>query len=108
MGLVTIRVMIQKDRILRAVFLAIDELNLQLPQEERLLKETGTVLLGESGSLDSLGVVSLIVLTEEKLQDEVGKPVSLEPEELLSEGGGQLSTIGHFVDYIAEKTRVGP
>ena len=50
--------MTDNEKVIQAVMDAIDELNEQLPKEERLEKSVDTALFGDGGSLDSLGLVS--------------------------------------------------
>ena len=53
--------MSNRERIIRLIYEAIDEFNLQHPPEERLEKSAESVLFGPSGRLDSLGLVDLIL-----------------------------------------------
>lgn len=43
------------------------ELNKQLPEERRLKCDEGTVLVGDSGALDSLGLITLTVNVEQQI-----------------------------------------
>ncbi len=56
--------MTDNEKVIQAVMDAIDELNEQLPKEERLEKSVDTALFGDGGSLDSLGLVSLVTTLE--------------------------------------------
>ena len=58
------------DRILEVLFAAVDQLNQELPPERRLTKTRETVVFGPGGQLDSLGLVSFLVLAEQQLQDD--------------------------------------
>jgi len=93
--------MVKKDRILHAVLQAVDEVNAQLPPTQQLEKDCATILLGKSGKLDSLGLVSLIVATEDKLLDEFGVSVTLADERAMSQAKSPFRTIGALADYIA-------
>ena len=53
--------MSNRESIIRLIYEAIDEFNLQHPPEERLEKSAESVLFGPSGRLDSLGLVDLIL-----------------------------------------------
>jgi acyl carrier protein len=61
--------------------------------------DESTVLLGR---LDSLGLVTLIVDLEERLQDELGLPVALGTERALSQRHSPFRTVGTLTDYILE------
>ena len=60
---------VAKDEIIAVLYQCIDELNEQLPPENRLPKSPQTSFFPESGGLDSLGFVNLIALVEEKCED---------------------------------------
>src|SRR5204863_1498076 len=69
-----------KDQVKNVLFAAIDALNEQLPPESRLEKNSDTVLLGKDGKLDSVGFINLIVLIEEKFQEQLGVSLSMTDE----------------------------
>ena len=83
-----------------AVFAALDELNALRAQDEQLPKSLDTPLTGERGSLDSLGVVNLIVILEQRLDEIVGKSVSLLDDERLDPTAGQFNTVGSLVGHL--------
>jgi hypothetical protein len=51
------------DGVLRVMYDSIAEVNLQLPEHQRIEKSLTTILLGDGGRLDSLGLVNFIVIT---------------------------------------------
>ena len=79
----------------------VDEINQQLPKEQRLEKSIDTILSGQSGKLDSLGLVNLIVATEQKIEEEYGITITLANERAISQNNGPFKTIGTLADYIA-------
>lgn len=89
------------DRITRAIFDAIDEVNEQLSEGSRLEKSGDTVLYDRSGKLDSLGLVNLIVATEQKIEDEFDVAVILADEKAVSQENSPFKTVGSFAKYIA-------
>ena len=90
----------KKDRILQCVFSAVDELNAGLPREKRLAKTPEMVLFGEEGSLDSMALATLVVLSEQKVEEEFGRPVSVANERAMSQHRSPFRTIGTMADYI--------
>ena len=92
----------QRERVLRAVYAAVDELNLDLPEGERLEKSLDTELFGRSGHLDSLGLVGLIVAVEETVLSEFDRGVTLADEKAMSRKSSPFRSIGSLVDYIGE------
>ena len=89
-----------RDKAIKSVFLAIDEVNEVLPAEARITKSLDTVLLGPSSSLESLGLVNLIVQLEQQLQDEFGVEVDLADQRLVAPSQGPIDTIASLVDYV--------
>lgn len=68
---------IERESVEAAVGQAIDRLNEQLPPDERVGAEPDAKLYGDDAPLDSLGLVNLIVLTEEAVQEHLGRAVAL-------------------------------
>lgn len=92
-----------KERILRAVYRAIDEVNKQLPKGIYLNKSPDEVLYGKSGKLESLDFVTLIMEVEEKINEEFGgDAITIADENLLSKEKSPFSTISTLTDYLAE------
>jgi len=87
------------ERVTSIVYAAIDELNEQLAEENRVAKALETALLGSAGRLDSIGFVNLIVLVEEKCQDEFGVCISF-LDTLATREDNPLRTVGSFIDYM--------
>lgn len=93
---------LNEEEILRAVYCAIDEVNLQLPENRRLRKSRATCIAGGSGSLDSLQLISLIVSIEEHLERICHVTVNLsDQEDIFSEENGALETVAALTHYIS-------
>ena len=60
-----------------------------------------TTLLGRSGILDSLGLVSLIVSVEQAIEDECGVSIGLADERAMSETRSPYRTVGSLAEYAA-------
>ena len=60
----------------------------------------GTILYGEFGKLDSLGLMSLIVILEEKLQDYLEIDLVLANEKAVSQENSPFRSIQTLTDYI--------
>ena len=88
-------------KILELIFQVVDELNERLPEEERLEQSKETPLTGESAKLDSLKLVSLIVATEQKVQEEFNATVTIANERILDQKQSPLRTIETLADYIS-------
>ena len=91
--------------VLSSIYRAIDEVNLQLPPEKRLGKSTDTVLYAQTGCLDSLGIVNLILLTEEAIYEELGVQLEL-TSTLRSSSTNPFRDVGSFAEHVSEMLRM--
>jgi acyl carrier protein len=90
------------ERITKAVFAAIDELNQQLPAGVHVEKSLDAPLYGSSGKLESLDFVTLIMEVEEKLNAEFGTDITIADDNLLSKEKSPFSTLGTLIEYLQE------
>ena len=90
------------ERIKRVIFAAIDEINLQLSKEKRLQKSMDTVLFGEDSGLDSIGFVTFIVLTEQKIENEFGVTITLTNGQAMSKRKSPFKDVDNLTEYISE------
>ena len=79
---------------------AVQEINEQLPQEQQLGQSTKTVLFGKDGKLDSLGLVSFLVIIEQNIEDEFDVSITIADERAMSQKHSPFRTIGTLADYI--------
>jgi acyl carrier protein len=91
-----------RDRVMQVLSKAIDELNQQLPADERITPSPGTRLFGDGGSLDSLSLIHLVVLTEELAQREFGREVLLSPH-LESEEENPFATVETLAGLLSDE-----
>lgn len=95
--------MTMNEKILQAVMDAIDELNGQLPKDERLEKSADTPLFGSGGSLDSLGLVSLVTTLEEVIEEKFGTTITLLEDIDALENDNPFETVRTLADYTASR-----
>ena len=88
------------DAVVKMLFNVIDEINLMLPPEEHLEKDVKAALAGESGRLDSAGLINLIVVTEEKAAAELGLSIVLTDDQTMSQVNQVFQSIGALADHI--------
>ncbi|HEX4997625.1 MAG TPA: hypothetical protein VFY29_05340 [Terriglobia bacterium] len=91
-----------KEVSLEIVYGAIDELNEQLPFGQKLVKDTSTALLGEGGKLDSIGLVNLMALLEEKCEQRCGKSMSLF-DDAAGAGANPFESVESLSQFLARK-----
>jgi hypothetical protein len=87
-------------KITQMLFSVIDELNQMRPTDEHLAKDLETPLAGDSGKLDSAGLINLIAVTEQKAAAELGRPILLTDDRTLSQVKQVFRTLGTLADYI--------
>ena len=87
-------------KIIKLIFYTIDEINSQLSKKQQLKKSTKTVLFGKDGNLDSLGLVSLLVIIEQNIEDEFDVSITIADERAMSQKHSPFRTIGTLADYI--------
>ncbi|MBA7642534.1 hypothetical protein ES703_50229 [subsurface metagenome] len=95
--------MVDKETIIGSLLAAVDDLNRQLPKESQIERSTGTVLSGEGGQLDSLGIINFIIAVEQKVEDEFHTVIMLTDDMLLSAADGPLRTIDTLADFLVER-----
>jgi hypothetical protein len=88
---------------LRAIYQTIVELNRQLPAQQCLAAAPETVLVGEKGQLDSLGLINLLVNLEDNVAATLGRRVKVFDEELLADAKGPMATVGTLAAHIAAR-----
>ncbi len=89
--------------VIDAVYSAVDDLNEILGADERLEKSPDVALIGTDARLDSLGLVNLIVLVEEKVQQRFGVGITLVDERAMSQSRSPFRTLGSLTDFVEEQ-----
>ncbi len=92
--------MSNRERIVSAVYSAVDDLNDQLPAGVAIEKSPDAPLYGKSGKLESLDFVTFIMEVEEKVRAEFGVDVMITDENLLSKEKSPFSTLGTLTEYL--------
>ena len=87
-------------KIAQMLFSVIDELNQLRPPDGHLAKDLETPLAGDSGRLDSAGLINLIAVAEQKAAAELGRPLLLTDDRTLSQVNQVFRTLGTLADYI--------
>jgi len=90
----------------RTVFRAIDELNEQRPPAERIAPADDVRLVGFDGGLDSLGIVNLVAILEQRIEGDLHQSVSLIDDDVLADASRHFRTVGTTVSYLASRLGV--
>jgi acyl carrier protein len=88
------------EKIKAILWSAVDELNLQLRRDQRLAKNPDERLTGEGGRLDSLGLINLLVLTEQRIEAEFGCPIMLADDQAMAAESSPFATLGTLAEHI--------
>jgi len=94
-----------KGKAMSAVRRAIEQLNQQLPvDEKRVDPHPQTRLTGEDGCLDSLGLIDLITNTEKAASEEFVAAITLVGKDAFGDLS-RFSTVQALADYVAQRVR---
>lgn len=80
---------------------AVEELNQQLPPEQQVPVSSDTLLFGHEGLLDSLGLVSLILIVEERVASEFGVSIALADERAMSQTNSPFRSVQSLTEYVS-------
>lgn len=86
--------------ILQWIYDAIDEVNEDLDQSGQILKSVDAQIFGNESALDSMGLVNLITLIEQRIEDETGKFISIADEKAMSMESSPFKTVASLKEYI--------
>ena len=90
-----------KQQLLELVYEALAEINLERLDENQLPRDPATVLYGANAALDSMDLVRLVILYEQKLNEVAGSELSLSDDRAMSEENSPFQTLGSLVDFAA-------
>jgi acyl carrier protein len=94
--------------ILGAVLDAIRDTNAVLPPDRALEVTESATLLGHSGSLDSLGLVQLLVAVESRCQEATGRTITLTDAVVAALEENPFRTVRTLVAHIEERLALEP
>lgn len=90
------------DRIVGAVYRAVEELNKQLPKGVKVEKSLESPLYGKNGKLESIDVVTLIMEVEDQVREEFGTSITIADDRAMSQQNSPFLTIQTLTDYVTE------
>ena len=94
--------------VLDEVYGAIRRANELRELDSRIACAEDTILYGSGGSLDSLGLVSLLMDVEEAVSARSGRPLVLTDEHAMSQRRNPFRTVGSLTDYVLERLNSTP
>jgi len=88
------------DLFLEIIFSAIKEVNKQQPPEYQLNLDKNEFLISDKSSLDSLGLITLLINIEEKISKKFKINLNLLDEELISEKNTPFETLASLAAWL--------
>lgn len=84
---------------------AVEDLNMQLESEDKLVYAQDLPLIGKACSIDSMDRTVLIVFIETELEEKTGKFLSIMEDEIFSKQDetNPLSSVAKLKEYIIQK-----
>ena len=79
---------------------SVHEINSQLTEEQQILISNNTPLFGENSNIDSLGLVTLMVSIEHKIEDEFDLSITIADERAMAQKNSPFKTIGTLTEYV--------
>ena len=88
------------EKILNLIYVTLDEYNEHVSDELQLEKLSDTKLFGQGSSVDSLGLINLIVAVEQNIEDKFDVTITLADERAMSQENSPFRTVGSLAVYI--------
>ncbi len=88
-----------KEQIKKFIFEALNEIDLE-DSARKIDVSNDTVLYGEEGLMESIQLVNFIVAVEQKIEDTLGKTVSIADEKAISQKNSPFRTVETLCDYV--------
>lgn len=90
--------MISKNKVNEIIFKCVDETNVE--DGSNISKDPNTILMGSDSEIDSLGLVSLIVLVEDAVNKEFDSIITLADEKAMSQQVSPFKTLDTLSNYV--------
>ena len=92
--------MVTREDVSEVINGSIAEVNELRAEDEQISTAIDAALFGENGSLDSLGMVNLIVSLEEKVEERFGTTIMLSDESLWNNVDSPFQTLNKLSEHI--------
>ena len=89
-----------RSRAVQQLVALLEEINQTRPEAQRVAPAEDTVLFGQGGCFDSLGLVNFVITAEARLEEEFGQRVVLADERAVSQKNSPFRTVGALADYV--------
>lgn len=93
------RVLEVNERVLKCVYVAVDEANEEREDLPPLAKSPDTPIQEAESGLDSLGLINFVVAVEEEVRKEFGTAIVLGDDRVLTMDPSPLRSVGSVAEY---------
>ena len=90
------------EQALQATHLAVEEINLTRSDETQLDANPDVTLFGDGSTLDSIGLVNVVMAVEAHLGDLTGQDIVLASEAAMSRRNSPYRSLGALAEYAVE------
>ncbi len=97
-----------RNAVLNEIYTALENVNKLREPHEQIACNPDTVLYGATGSLDSLGLVSLLMDIESSVSACSGKSLMLIDEHAMSQRRNPFRSVSSLADYILDRLGSDP
>lgn len=87
---------------LTAITSAIEEVNLSREEDDKLSLEPDEVLYGDGSSLDSIGLVQVVMTAEQHISENTGLDIVLASEAAMSRRHSPYRSVRRLAEYAVE------
>lgn len=92
-----------RDTVLSEIYTALGRVNELREPDSQIACSPDTILFGQAGSLDSLGLVSLLMDVEEAVSARAGRPLMLTDEHAMAQRRNPFRTVGSLADFVLDR-----
>ncbi len=90
---------------LNLIFSSVKDLNKQQPPESKLKSKKNELLIAEKSNLDSLGLVTLLIIIEDKIKKDLNKKIVLVNDKLISVENTPFKTIDSLARWLVKNVK---
>lgn len=91
-----------KEKIEGIVKAALEELNEQLGDDEKIIYGADVKLIGSGAAMDSMTFVTFVTIIEEFIEDELDKSIEIVSDKAFARGTSPFHTIAAMEEFIDE------
>ena len=90
--------MVSREKVNQIIFKCVDETNIE--EGANISKDLNKILMGSDSEIDSLGLVSLIVVIEDAINTEFDVSITLADEKAMSQRVSPFKTLDTLSNYV--------